>query len=248
MTSTENKYEGVLHDNSFVFNPDVKITYGLIIVKTVFGDYLQKLWSNAQCVVVCDGAANQLHALEEKHKLLPEVVIGDLDSITPPVLDFYKSKNVKIQVEPDQDKTDLMKAIEYLLAKPVAMQPDVIVCYGGFTGRFDHLMGNINALHKYGSSKRVVLLQEGKMVELLVPGKHTILCNRAEVNVSCGLMPFAGPARVASTGLRWNLRDQVMSFGGLVSTSNIVEDPVITLDTTAPLIWNTAFGATKKPR
>lgn len=249
MSNFESKIEVFTHDNSFLLDPDNNkdnITYALILLKTPFGEYLSPLWERAQFVVSCDGAANQLFAREDKDKLLPEVLIGDMDSITQPVSDYYKDKKVKILQVIDQDKTDMMKAIEYILAKPSTSQPEVIVVYGGFTGRFDHLMGNINALHMYGTSRRIILLQEGKLVELIVPGKHTIHCNRKEVEVACGLIPFTGAARVTSTGLKWNLNGQETNFGGLVSTSNITQGSVVTVETDRPLIWNTAFGSHKK--
>ena len=53
----------------------------------------------------------------------------------------------------------------------------------------------------------------------------------------CGLIPLQGPAVATSRGLRWNLDATEMRFGGLVSTSNIIEGEEVWVETDADLIW-----------
>ncbi|RCN47741.1 hypothetical protein ANCCAN_06205 [Ancylostoma caninum] len=38
-------------------------------------------------------------------------------------------------------------------------------------------------------------------------------------------------------GFRWDLEDTKMSFGGIVSTSNFMEKDVLTVKTSAPVIF-----------
>jgi len=156
MTAAEQKCR--LHDNSFLFRPELKASYGVVLLNTAFGSQLSKLWHGAQHVVACDGAVNQLYDREDlRSKLLPSAIIGDFDSANPQVLGFYKDQSVEVHVAIDQDKTDLMKAIEFILAKPVDQQPEVIVCYGRLGGRFDHLMAGVNVLHLVRNGVRYVL-------------------------------------------------------------------------------------------
>lgn len=49
--------------------------------------------------------------------------------------------------------------------------------------------------------------------------RHGVHNPRAE-GPSCGLVPLTGPARVTTTGLKWNLNDDEISFGRFISTSN----------------------------
>jgi len=61
-----------------------------------------------------------------------------------------------------------------------------------------------------------------------------------EVGHHCGLVPLSGPAAsVSTTGLRWNLQHQPLRWGQLISTSNVIEDDVVTVRTDVPLIWTT---------
>lgn len=53
----------------------------------------------------------------------------------------------------------------------------------------------------------------------------------------CGIIPLCGPTRVSTIGLKWNLDDTVMEFGGLVSTSNEVVGSQVLISSDKPLLW-----------
>lgn len=84
-----------------------------------------------------------------------------------------------------------------------------------------------------------MLLGDGNLARLVAAGRAVIRPDRRLEGPSCGLVPCAGPARATSRGLRWNLVDTEMCFGGLVSTSNLIEADEVEVESDVDLVWTT---------
>jgi len=57
----------------------------------------------------------------------------------------------------------------------------------------------------------------------------------------CSLVPVGEPCTVTTTGLKWDLNEDVMQYGGLISTSNELETKSttkVTIKTSKPLFWS----------
>ena len=82
------------------------------------------------------------------------------------------------------------------------------------------------------------------MVQLLEPGRHEIIPDRNLEGPTCGLIPIGFPVQnISTSGLKWNLTKQGLTFGGLVSTSNRIVDEKIIVDTPdGHLLWTTSFS------
>eukprot|EP00903_Cladosiphon_okamuranus_P008477 g8144.t1 len=80
---------------------------------------LRHLWARSALRVCADGGANRLHdsfdnaeeASEERARYVPDVIVGDLDSLRPEVACFYKNLGTKIKVRDDQDHCDFEKCL-----------------------------------------------------------------------------------------------------------------------------------------
>lgn len=113
-------------------------------------DKLAQIAAQARVIAV-DGGLRHLDQLG----IAPEWIVGDLDSVTPDLLNRHKSsKLIKVPVE--KDFTDLELALE-LVKRTSCKELIVFGVSGGL--RFDHQLLNFRALLRYaGKGRRVRLV------------------------------------------------------------------------------------------
>jgi len=112
------------------------------------GRALQAL-READLRVCCDGAAHHLMAAGWE----PDLIIGDLDSLSPDIRERYAWKVVR---DTDQESNDLTKAVRYCVEKGYRELTVV-----GATGlREDHSLGNISLLVEYAPKARVQMITD----------------------------------------------------------------------------------------
>jgi thiamine pyrophosphokinase len=83
------------------------------------GGFLSGLWGRAQLRVAADGASNHLRALNTQPPLIPDVICGDLDSVTSENLAFYRARGCAVLHDADQDSNDLHKALAAVRASAI---------------------------------------------------------------------------------------------------------------------------------
>jgi thiamine pyrophosphokinase len=194
-------------------------------------------------------------------KYVPTYIKGDLDSLRSDVEAFYRTTDSIIIKDNNQDTNDLQKCLE--LAK-LSLDKDenedgnksntnalnaIIVVFGAFGGRFDQQIASLHALYEYSEIfDRMVLLGDGNCATLLIPDKnnieetltHTISLMSGIEGPGCSLLPVGNKCdNVTTTGLKWNLENQTVALGELISSSNCVanDTSLVTVQTTQPLLW-----------
>jgi len=226
-------------------------------------DKFLSCWNAAHVRVCADGGSNRVFKLD-KEKYIPDHIVGDLDSSTPDVLEHYKKKGVSIVHDSNQDLTDLQKAL--VLVKKIEIIPDgvfdVITILGGLGGCLTHELGNLNSLFHLAGT-RVFMVSPRNVAFLLPKGRHLIRIvkkredfedddegTKEEIDttytpprtVYCGLLPLGEKVVQAHTkGLRWDLKGQPLSFGGLVSTSNEFLHNVAEVEVSSPTLFTFDF-------
>ena len=114
-------------------------------------ELIELVWNRCDVISCADGGANRLHTiLGHKPMYTPSSIIGDLDSVSPDVLDFYTQRGVQVVRDDDQDYNDLDKSLKYIAStyQAEAVKRTVIII-GGFGGRFDQEMASIHAMFKW---------------------------------------------------------------------------------------------------
>mmetsp|Transcript_26147 Transcript_26147/g.102501 ORF Transcript_26147/g.102501 Transcript_26147/m.102501 type:complete len:239 (-) Transcript_26147:1692-2408(-) len=211
-------------------------TLCVILLNHELPSWTPALWERAQVRLCADGGANRLSD-QFPSSPPPMTIIGDLDSIRKDVLDEYcKQGTTVVNLSHDQDSTDMQKCVRHFLDSYVTESIHV-VALGGLGGRIDHTISNLSNLLAF-SQIPIVLVGDGNAAFLLrAKEKSRIEVDTANEGPGCGLIPFGGPARVTSDGLKWNLSNDEMKLGALISTSNEILSPVVEVDTDGNLLW-----------
>ena len=97
-----------------------------------------EILTKANSIIACDGAADIL--LDRGY--IPDIIIGDLDSISDDNKHKYKDNVIEIQ---DQSQNDFRKALNYAREQNISN----ISIIGASGKREDHMIGNIFSLLDY---------------------------------------------------------------------------------------------------
>src|SRR3990172_1274951 len=90
-------------------------------------------------LICADGGARHLDVLGMK----PQVIIGDMDSLSPDILKRYEELGSRIMLYPRiKNETDTQLALEYAWKLPLGE----VRVYAGMGGRIDHTLANISLL------------------------------------------------------------------------------------------------------
>ena len=110
----------------------------VILSNGEYGDLeaYRKIFKNDDTIVCADGGANYAFKLG----LIPDTIIGDMDSILPEVMEYFAASNVVMKKYPRQkDFTDTQLALT-IAQKWGAAE---ILMLGSLGGRLDHAMCNL---------------------------------------------------------------------------------------------------------
>lgn len=112
----------------------------IIVANGLFpqSEHVIEIINNADKIICCDGAINNLL----KHHIVPDVIIGDLDSISGFAKNEFAGKIVHIS---DQNTNDLTKAVNWCKENKI----DDIIIVGATGKREDHAIANISLLMMY---------------------------------------------------------------------------------------------------
>lgn len=112
-----------------------------------------------------DAGCDQLYDID----LIPDLAIGDFDSVAPHVLDAFRALNTEILAHPaDKDMTDGELAIRTALERGCSL---VEICGTEFSGETDHFLGNILLLYKYPEAR---IFSDRETIRLAGPGERIL--------------------------------------------------------------------------
>ena len=162
-------------------------------------------------IICADSGAGYLHAIG----LVPNVIIGDMDSLSPGMLDYFKERGSSIIRFPEgKNETDTQLALEYAFGTA----PDEICVFGAFGTRIDHTLANVSLL-ALGSKKGVQIKLIDEWCETFVVNRECTL--EGEPGQTVSLLPLSDKVTgITIEGFEYPLNNGVMEIGKPYGVSN----------------------------
>ncbi|MCR5862114.1 thiamine diphosphokinase [Flavobacterium sp. J372] len=194
--------------------PALIIANGAACSSELMGQLLE--WS--PLVVVLDSAIERVLELSIK----ADVLLGDFDRGFD--AEHYRNKQYPLEIvhTPDQDKTDLEKAFDYLIERKI---PAANVIWA--TGRrADHTITNLTNIARYRDRLKIVILDDYSKVFLL-PRKFEKWYTAGSV---ISLIPVGTVSGITTQNLKYPLDNESLTIGYRTGSSNEAEaDGIVTI-------------------
>lgn len=166
-------------------------------------------------LIAADGGALALKTMN----ILPDVIIGDLDSYKP-----TGNEQARVIKDPDQETNDLEKSLAYA-EKDSA---DHIVVFGATGKRLDHTLKNLSVLLQfYTRFSQLVFKDRYSTMEIISsPFKRNF-----ESGTSISLFPLSGTVEEITTrGLKYPLTRGTLANGVQDGSSNLTVKKTVEIE------------------
>ncbi len=186
-----------------------------------------RLLKTADLIIAADSGAGHL----KKTGVLPHVIIGDLDSIDPDTLRFFKKSKIPVHAYPRRkNRTDT----ELCLAYAQNQGATHITLLGATGTRMDHTLANILLL--------VPLADAG--IRIRIMDAHNEICvvkDRLKLSGSPGdlvsLIPLTAEVTgLTLTGLAYPLQNHTLKMSATTGISNYFSDSAARISMTSGML------------
>jgi thiamine pyrophosphokinase len=177
--------------------------------------FIKSECTDADVVICADGGAE--HAA--RCGIVPEYLIGDLDSVSSTLADSLEKSGVKVIRYPaEKDFTDT----EICINKAIELGCEEICIAAGVGDRMDHSLGNIGLLH--------VIREMGMEGYIFSSDAYIFLCTdeiwiTGRKGDTISIIPLSGSAEgLYSEGLKYKLDNLTIPFGKPLGVSNVMTE------------------------
>ncbi len=173
---------------------------------------LHKYLSEQTMIICADGGAEYACRLD----ILPDVVIGDFDSISVSDKALLEKKNVRFILYPkEKDYTDAELAVQYAIDQGVKK----IVITGLLGDRIDHMLANVFYLAEISRKTDICIIEKDQAVRFVdtrieISGKEGDEVSLIPIQMDCH--------GVNTDGLYYPLTNASLPFGSTRGISNVM--------------------------
>ena len=185
-------------------------------------DNSDSVFSGKDLIIAADGGMHHCLSLG----LTPDVVIGDLDSLTADDIKGLQIASVEIIRYPaKKDQTDLELALKLAIDRGA----DEIVVFGAMGGRWDMSIANILLPAEQNLSNATIRIIDGRHeIMLLRSGKEITF--HGEKGDILSLIPLSRDAQgITTIGLEYPLKDNLLRLGSSRGISNVFVEEIATV-------------------
>lgn len=157
-------------------------------------------------IIAADGATNKLI----KKGILPDYIIGDLDSCNREYFNSIQPENI-IHI-PSQDLNDFEKNLNFSISKKWKK----ILIFGFHGGELEHTLNNWSILKKYQTKLSLLIYDSNRYSFPIGIGEYSI---SSEIDEIISIIPQC-KARLSTRGLKWELNNEELELGYREGTRN----------------------------
>ncbi len=175
-------------------------------------------------IICADGGANSA----KKLGIVPDFIIGDLDSAEIKTLEFFQTKSEIIKIKRQND-TDVEKCLKFAIKNKF----DEVVLLGVTGDRLDHTICNLGIVIKFFGKIKIYLSVESSFLTSI---NQTTEFN-SKVGETISIYAFNDKTKISSTGLKYKLNNTALPFGVRESTSNVSTSEKIILKVKSGIVF-----------
>jgi thiamine pyrophosphokinase len=154
-----------------------------------------------------------------------DLLIGDMDSISPEGLAHAEATGVTIDQHPTaKDATDLELAFDAAVTADIK----AVDLYGGERGTLAHLLG-VASLVASDSYAGLSIRWRTKTGDVFIVRQRTPLSAMIDIGTTVSIIPVTDATGVTTDGMEWSLDDASLTRGESTGLSNTSTRPEITV-------------------
>lgn len=193
-----------------VFMKTLMICGGTPPSKKLFEQIIQEF--TPDCLIAVDHGAAFLFECGQ----VPDILVGDFDSLNLDILKYYESKCEIVGLNSEKDETDTEIGLRIAHSK----NADKIIMLGATGGRLDHTVGNLYLLKKAALlGIDAVMIDEIQKI-FIIDHQHHFDC---QVNCLVSLLAASDCVQgITTEGFYYPLQNENLSIGDVRGISNVI--------------------------
>lgn len=165
-------------------------------------------------LIGADGGTAHILALG----LVPDVIVGDLDSLNANILDAQRERGAIVEEHPRRkDQTDL----ELAIARAVRDGADEILLLGAMGGRLDQTFANLLVLAR-SDWPVAIALADGRQIARVLRGKGALTLTGQPGAIVSAIPLSEQVTGITYRGLEYPLHNATLTLGSTRGVSNVL--------------------------